>query len=205
MFHLIIILSSSRNWIPHANRNIWNKNRDGSRRNFSSVYLDTMRGHLTSLYLILGLSGKLFRLMSEGCSGGRGIFLNGNYGDESWDRRWYRAWEDTMQGAGSGLNMILTNWQSRPPNYGPIRVVNLAHLRCQIKIPQLSHISSDFTHWCLAEMSVEHLMRNWWKCKLCSEIISVRVSTLQSPVPHCLNVCWQNILNVSQECEDWNT
>ena len=145
MFHLIIILSSSRNWIPHANRNIWNKNRDGSRRNFSSVYLDTMRGHLTSLYFILGLSGKLFRLMSEGCSGGRGIFLNENYGDESWDRRWYRAWEDTMQGAGSGLNMILTNWQSRPPNYGHIRVVNLAHLRCQIKIPQLSHILSDFT------------------------------------------------------------
>ena len=38
------------------------------------------------------------------------------------------------------------------PNYGHIRVVNLAHLRCQIKIPQLSHISqviSHFTHECL--------------------------------------------------------
>ena len=43
----------------------------GHRRNFSSVYLDTaaMRGHLASLDLILGLSGKLFRPMCEGAAG----------------------------------------------------------------------------------------------------------------------------------------
>lgn len=39
----------------------------GHRRNFSSVYLDT--AHLTSLDLILGLSGKLFRPMCEGAAG----------------------------------------------------------------------------------------------------------------------------------------
>lgn len=82
--------------------------------------------------------------------------------------------------------MILTNWQSRPPNYGHIRVVNLAHLRCQIKIPQLSHISqviSHFTRGCSGDGGRKFLMRNWWKCKLCSEIISLRDSP---PLSLCL-------------------